>query len=118
MNSWNFCSPTSKPEKLLEKLGEMEFRPASIDMRQETQFNISEKALNQAWCKTIFQEEMPFMDEAIDSLMQNLNQGKKPFHFLSFFWLNFLIQVRFKRVFAISSRNPGFTKAASANFSH
>lgn len=63
------------PEKLLEKLGEMEYRPACIEMRPGILYNIAEKVLNVAWCKTKLQEEMPVMDEAIDSLMQNLNQG-------------------------------------------
>lgn len=64
------------PEKILEKLGEMPYRPAWVEMRSELLFNISEKALNEAWCKTRFQEEMPWMDEAINSLMENLNQTR------------------------------------------
>ncbi len=63
------------PEKMLEKLGEMVYRPACIEMRPGILYNIAEKALNEAWCKTQLQEEMPFMDDAIDSLMQNLNPG-------------------------------------------
>jgi hypothetical protein len=63
------------PEKILEKLGEMPYRPAWIEMRSELLYNITEKALNEAWCKTRLQEEMPGMDEAINSLMENLNRS-------------------------------------------
>ena len=48
-------------------------RPERIELRSNLLFGLVEGALKEAWCKPVLVEEMPMMDEAIDSLMDHLN---------------------------------------------
>lgn len=61
------------PQKLLEEIAKMEARPERIELRSDLLFGLVEGALKEAWCKPVLVEEMPMMNEAIDSLMDHLH---------------------------------------------
>jgi hypothetical protein len=62
----------SVPQKLLEEIAKMGFRPQKIEFRSEMLFNFAQGALKQAWCMPVLVEEMPLMEEAVESLCSNL----------------------------------------------
>lgn len=63
----------SLPQKLLEEIAKMEARPERVELRTDLLFGLVKGALKEAWCMPVLVEEMPLMDEAIDSLMDHLH---------------------------------------------
>ena len=64
----------SLPQKLLEEIAKMEARPERIELRSDLLMGLLEGALKEAWCMPVLVEEMPAIDEAIDSLMNHLHR--------------------------------------------
>ena len=62
------------PQKLLEEITKLEARPERIELRSDLLLGLVEGALKEAWCMPVLVEEMPMMDEAIDSLMDHLHR--------------------------------------------
>jgi hypothetical protein len=62
----------SVPQKLLEELLKLKFRPEKIEIRGKLLFSLVENALKKSWCMPVLTEQMPIMDEAIESLFRNI----------------------------------------------
>jgi hypothetical protein len=60
----------SVPQKLLEEIGKLGYRPERIEIRSELLFGLVQGALKEAWCKPEMVEHMPQMDEAAGSLIR------------------------------------------------
>ena len=62
----------SVPQKLLEEIAKLRFRPEQIELRSDLLFGLVKGALKEAWCMPVLVEHMPLMDEAVESLIGNL----------------------------------------------
>lgn len=62
----------SVPQKLLEEIAKLEFRPEKIEFRSDFLFNLVQGALKKAWCMPVLVDEMPMMDDAVESLLGNI----------------------------------------------
>lgn len=60
------------PQKLLEEITRLKYRPERIELRTELLYNLTETALKKAWCKPELVTEMPLVDEAVESLLDHL----------------------------------------------
>ena len=63
----------SFPQKLLEMILKLGYRPASIEFRSELLLGLSKVFLRQSGCTPVLVEHMPEMEEAIASLMEHLS---------------------------------------------
>jgi hypothetical protein len=61
----------SFPQKLLEEISKLGYRPERIEFRSDLLFQLSENALKKSWCMPVLVEEMPLMDEALVSILGN-----------------------------------------------
>ncbi len=62
----------SFPQKLLEKISKLGYRPEKIEFRSDLLFQLAENALKKSWCMPVLVEEMPLMDEALESILGNM----------------------------------------------
>ena len=59
----------SVPQRVLEELIKSGRRPSNIEIRSELLFGLLEEILEKSGCRVVWQERMPEMDEAIESLL-------------------------------------------------
>jgi hypothetical protein len=64
----------SIPQKLLEEIAKLGFRPRKIEIRSEILFLLLQEMLNEAYCNPERVEQMPQLDEAINSLRSYMNR--------------------------------------------
>jgi len=62
------------PQKLLEAILKLGFRPARLEFRSELLFDLAEEILKQAGIPVVFTDHMPRMDEALESLFDNIGR--------------------------------------------
>jgi hypothetical protein len=62
----------SIPQKLLEEITNLGFRPKKIEIRSELLFVLLQKVLKEAYCSPERVEHMPQLDEAVESLRSHL----------------------------------------------
>ena len=62
----------SIPQKLLEEIVKLGFRPEKIEIRSELLFTLLQKALKEAYCSPERVKQMPQLDEAAGSLRSHL----------------------------------------------
>jgi hypothetical protein len=62
----------SIPQKLLEEITNLGFRPKKIEIRSELLFVLLQKVLKEAYCNPERVEQMPQLDEAVESLRSHL----------------------------------------------
>jgi hypothetical protein len=62
------------PQKLLDEILKLGFRPASVELRSELLFDLAGEILEQAGCPVVLTEHMPLMDEALESLFKNFGR--------------------------------------------
>ncbi len=65
----------SVPQKLLEELEELGFRPERIELHTELLYFLTKNALKKSYCMSVLQEEMPLVDEAREGLVNQLLEG-------------------------------------------
>jgi hypothetical protein len=65
----------SVPQMLLEELDELGFRPERIELHTELLYSLTGNALKKSYCRSVLQEEMPLVDEARESLFNQLLEG-------------------------------------------
>ncbi|MCF8227257.1 MAG: hypothetical protein K9J30_15380, partial [Bacteroidales bacterium] len=65
----------SVPQKLLEELEELGFRPERIELHTDLLYFLTKNALKKSYCMSVLQEEMPMVDEARESLVNQLLEG-------------------------------------------
>jgi hypothetical protein len=65
----------SVPQKLLEEIAKLEYRPEAIEIRSDLLYGLVEDALKEAWCRPVKVEQMPQMEEAVGSLISHLGSG-------------------------------------------
>ena len=63
----------SIPQKMLEEIAKLEFRPKKIEIRSEQLFMLLEKVLKEAYCNPELVSQMPQLDEAVESLLSHLS---------------------------------------------
>ena len=66
----------SVPQRLLEEIGKLGYRPEKIEIRSNLLFGLVQGALKEAWCTPVQVKHMPQMDEAAGSLISHL--GEQP----------------------------------------
>jgi hypothetical protein len=64
----------SFPQKLLQEILKLKYRPGSLEIRSRRLFDLSEAALKQAGCTLVLTDHMPAMDEALESLINNIGK--------------------------------------------
>lgn len=62
----------SVPQKLMEELIKLGYRPEQIELRGDLLWGLTEGALKKAWCIPVRVEDMPLLDEAVESLIANM----------------------------------------------
>lgn len=62
------------PQKLLEEILKLGFRPERLEFRSKLLFNLVSKVLKQAGCPVFLTSNMPLMDEALGTLFDNLGK--------------------------------------------
>jgi hypothetical protein len=62
----------SIPQKILEQIAKLGFRPKKIEVRSELLFFLLQKVLKEAYCNPERVEQMPQLDEAVESLRSYL----------------------------------------------
>ena len=62
----------SIPQKLLEEITNLGFRPKKIEIRSELLFVLLHKVLKEAYCSPERVGQMPQLDEAVESLRSHL----------------------------------------------
>ncbi|MBL7111180.1 MAG: hypothetical protein ISS19_04485 [Bacteroidales bacterium] len=62
----------SIPQKILEEITKLGFRPKKIEIRSEILFVLLEKVLKEAYCSPDHVEQLPQLDEAVESLRSHL----------------------------------------------
>ncbi len=62
----------SVPQKLLEEISKLGYRPEKIELRSDLLFGLVEGALKKSWCMPVLVDQMPLMDETIESFFENL----------------------------------------------
>jgi hypothetical protein len=59
-------------QKLLEKILKLGYRPSILEFRSELLFDLAKKALSESGCTPVLVEQMPMMDEAVESMLNSL----------------------------------------------
>ncbi|MEA1886842.1 MAG: hypothetical protein U9N72_06510 [Bacteroidota bacterium] len=62
----------SVPQKLMEEIVNLGYRPEQIELRGEFLWGLAEGALKKAMCIPVRVEDMPLLDEAVESLIENM----------------------------------------------
>jgi len=61
----------SVPQKLLEEISRLGYRPEKIKIRSELLYGLTLSSLKKSWCKSVKVDHMPLMDEAIASFIED-----------------------------------------------
>ena len=64
----------SFPQKLLEEILKLGYRPQAVEFRSEFLIGLAKNFLLQSGCTPVLVDQMPQMEEAISSLMENLSR--------------------------------------------
>jgi hypothetical protein len=64
----------SVPQKLLEEILKLGYRPGVLEFRSELFLGISKTFLKQSGCSPVLVEHMPLMDEALESLLEHMKK--------------------------------------------